>query len=321
MGKQERQNINYYLRPAKSIERKFFCDIFRKLEVFSPLRDYQYIGMGSKYFVDFTLFHKELGISKMYSIEGNASSEQEQNRFEFNKPFKCINMVFKSSSNAINDINWNTKSIVWLDYDEIFSRSNLHDIKNIVLNLLPHSVLLVTCNGNYSPDDQTDDRFEVFKKEFEDDVPMGTKKNQIVNKLFHQLVNEMINNKIQEALIEKNASISDDNEKMIFKQLVYFTYKDGSPMVTIGGVFIGKRDEEIFNNTNFYDFFFNNNIAHPYDIYLPNLTYKELQKINTQLPCENWSDINLFGLREEDLKIYMELYRYYPFYMESRFTG
>ncbi|MCB8814723.1 O-methyltransferase [Desulfosporosinus shakirovi] len=321
MGNVERQSINYYLRPAKSIERKFFCDIFRKLCLFSPINNYKYIGFGARYFIDFNLFHKELGIEKMISIEENATEEKEQERFEFNKPFKCIEMIFKNSSEAINQITWDSESIVWLDYDKIFSKSMLNDIKNVVLSMLPNSVILVTCNRCYSIDEHIENRFVKFKEEFMEDVPIDAKKTDIRSKIFHNLINKMINNKINEALIEKNRNIAEEEKKLIFKQLVYFTYKDGAPMITTGGIIIRKENETVFTEAKFYEFLFNQDITQPYDIYLPNLTYKELQKINSKMPCENWADIDLFGLNEEDLQKYMELYRYFPYYMESRFIG
>jgi hypothetical protein len=57
------EKINYSLRPAKSIERKMLCDAFRRLSAFGKVENYQYIGFGSTYFSDFSLFHKALGIS------------------------------------------------------------------------------------------------------------------------------------------------------------------------------------------------------------------------------------------------------------------
>ena len=63
------QKINYSIRPAKSAERKMLCELIQHLSVFHKLSDYQYIGFGSTYFTDFSLFHRNLGINKMISIE------------------------------------------------------------------------------------------------------------------------------------------------------------------------------------------------------------------------------------------------------------
>ena len=62
-----------------------------RLTVFDYIKNYRYIGMGAKYFVDFSLLHKEFGIDNMYSMEIN-SAEKNRKRFEFNKPFNCIKM-------------------------------------------------------------------------------------------------------------------------------------------------------------------------------------------------------------------------------------
>lgn len=86
--------VNFSLRPAKSIECKMLCEAFRQLSIFSDVEAYRYIGFGSKYFSDFTLIHKTLGIKDMISIERNV---QNRARFEFNRPFDCIRLMFGES--------------------------------------------------------------------------------------------------------------------------------------------------------------------------------------------------------------------------------
>ena len=88
------EKINYALRPAKSIERKMLCEVFRRLTPLGKLESYRYIGFGSTYFTDFILFHKSLGINSMISIE---KDEGNKDRFNFNLPFRCINLKFGSS--------------------------------------------------------------------------------------------------------------------------------------------------------------------------------------------------------------------------------
>ncbi len=92
------QGINYSLRPGKATERKMLCEAFRKLSFFRKLESYQYVGFGSTYFSDFSLFHKSLGLKNMISIEQNT---QDCYRFEFNKPFKCIDLRLGHSNNIL----------------------------------------------------------------------------------------------------------------------------------------------------------------------------------------------------------------------------
>jgi hypothetical protein len=73
------EKINYGLRPAKCIERKMMCEAFRRLSEFGSVESYRYIGFGSTYFSDFSLFHKHLGITNMISME---QDEHNAPRFE-----------------------------------------------------------------------------------------------------------------------------------------------------------------------------------------------------------------------------------------------
>jgi len=61
--------VNYVLRPAKNVERKMLCEAFQRLTNFASLREYRYIGFGSIFFSDFTLFHRNLGISDLIDID------------------------------------------------------------------------------------------------------------------------------------------------------------------------------------------------------------------------------------------------------------
>ena len=69
------KKINYETRPFKFTERKMLLSTFIRLsnKYESP---YQYIGFGGLTFTDFKLFHKELHIEKMHSIEGGDFSTE-----------------------------------------------------------------------------------------------------------------------------------------------------------------------------------------------------------------------------------------------------
>ena len=61
--------LNYETRPAKFTERKMLLSSFLRIcNLYGG--NYQYIGLGGVSFTDFKLFHKELHIDEMYSLEG-----------------------------------------------------------------------------------------------------------------------------------------------------------------------------------------------------------------------------------------------------------
>ena len=83
------REIDYRIRPAKYAERLMMVEAFRRLR-FGSIESYQYVGLGSVYFSDFSLIHRTLGISKMVSIEKN---EEDKSRFIENAPFSCIELL------------------------------------------------------------------------------------------------------------------------------------------------------------------------------------------------------------------------------------
>ena len=68
--------INYTLRPAKCVERKIMCEFLTKFGTEIPIHKYRYIGFGSFYFSDFVLFHNQLSINNMISIEQSSNFQR-----------------------------------------------------------------------------------------------------------------------------------------------------------------------------------------------------------------------------------------------------
>src|SRR5437868_13211604 len=104
--------VNYSLRPAKNIERKMMAEAFARLAPLRPLTKYRYIGFGSEFFNDFSLYHQALGITDMISIERDATRVE---RCEFNRPYKSIDLIPGEASAVLQKLSWTKPSIVWLD--------------------------------------------------------------------------------------------------------------------------------------------------------------------------------------------------------------
>ena len=137
--------INYRLRPAKSIERKMLCEAFRKLSIFGSTETFRYVGLGSFYFVDFVILHKELGITNMISIERDVQNIE---RYEFNKPYNNIRIHDGESSDVLIRLPWDMRTIVWLDYDGRLDKSILGDVATFCMKALPVSLLVVSVNSH-----------------------------------------------------------------------------------------------------------------------------------------------------------------------------
>lgn len=156
------QKINYQVRPAKSVERKMLCDLVREIQLVGGNGELRYIGLGAKYFTDFLLLHNEFGISDMISIE---AEKERQVRYEFNKPLKCIQMLYGTTNEILPQLDgFNEKmNLIWLDYDDVFCDTMLSDIETICRSIEIGSMFFISCNCSYRGDVQTE-KMESFKK-------------------------------------------------------------------------------------------------------------------------------------------------------------
>src|SRR3990172_75048 len=82
------QKVAYDLRPAKQVERRMILDALgRLMNQGVPIRDYQYTGFGSTYFVDFILLYRLVGLTRFLSVEFDTNITK---RVLYNKPFDPI---------------------------------------------------------------------------------------------------------------------------------------------------------------------------------------------------------------------------------------
>lgn len=307
--------INYNLRPAKQIERKMLCEAMRKLTPFSKLETYTYIGFGSFYFRDFYLLHKSLGIQNMISIESEITNIE---RFEFNKPFRCIKVIFGPSNSILPSLDWNLKTIAWLDYDGPLNTSVLTDINFVIQKLSPGSMFIVSVNAEPLKKTDTEKPIEIFKN-LVGELKVPTDINDSSKFSGWETANiyyRVIKNEIQEHLSTRNGP-RPTNNKFEFKQLFNFHYSDNAKMLTVGGVLIESGQSHTFDSCAFQDLPFVSLNEIPYLIELPLLTYREIRYLDSKLPNEQIEELKGNGIPEKELREYSKLYRYFPTFAES----
>jgi hypothetical protein len=305
--------INYNLRAAKSVERRMILFTAKELLRNTNISNYRYIGMGSTYFTDFKLFHKELHIEKMISIEMEASLIP---RCVFNKPFNCIEILPFKSTEALPKISWNSdaKDLIWMDYDGIFTFDIFDDIEYIFNNINQGSIYIMTCNKqltNYKS-------LEEFKEQFGELVPNDIDVKDLSAEKDFLLIQRMLTNKILETLNNRNHKLKEP-EKLTFNQLFLFTYKDSSNMISFGGFIDFKSNNFKLSDYNLDKFEFIKTQNERFKIEPPTLSYKEIHFLNTHLPNTEKDFINIKDLNfipEGDLIKYRTLYKYLPTYMD-----
>jgi uncharacterized membrane protein len=313
--------INYRLRPAKAVERKIICDSLRCLHPFGELKTYRYIGFGSTYFSDFILFHKFLHLEDMVSIE---KDEHAKERFEYNKPFGCINIKYGDSCEILPALAWDKKSIVWLDYDDPLEIKVLNDIDLLISKLVSGSILIVTVSAEPErPSEEGLSREEINKHRVSklherlppEKIPINLQPSDLTGKKLSDLYKRILDNQLEQSIINVNSARS-AKEKLCYKQVFNFRYADGCRMLTVGWLIFEQHFSEIADQCKFDNNFHVEKSNEAYEIKVPNLTIKEIQHLDGQMPASNCDDLNRICIPLKDVKSYAELYKYFPSFVE-----
>lgn len=309
--------INYELRPAKYVERRLLLISLERIMGYyksSINASYSYIGFGALAFTDFKLFHRELGIKKMVSIEGGDYSSE---RLELNKPYSCISIKQGEANEILPNLNFENQTIIWLDYDEHLQHYYFDDIHTCISKMNTGSILLVTCNTALQKGPKRDRQpltDEEFRAEFEDLVPIDVGEHCCTASKSARTIWRMFHSYCKNELKSRNMV---NHENLSFLPIYNFVYKDGAEMVTFGGVIA--EDGTTINDLNLPapEFFG----AEQCRIDFPNLTYRETIRLNQVLDnseLERSLFINAGILTQEELDNYKKFYKFMPNYFDVR---
>lgn len=306
--------LNYEIRPCKFVERRILLSSLYQIVINLKL-DYQYIGFGGLAFTDFKLFHKELNIDTMYSIEGGFTPQ----KLDFNKPFSCINILHGMSTQMLQKIDLNKPSIVWLDYDGTLTIDVFSDI-NILFNLLPHgSVYIMSCNRqlmNYNVDPKRQYTKEELVQEFGGLVPFDIENECCTDKNAPTTIKKMLSSYCNKLIEERNRLTPN---KLKFKSLYNIKYQEhgGAKMFTFGGIIL----DNLFNEEKLYM----NKLDHlngenPFEIDLPNITHKEALYLSQILDIDvkEKDIVKNKIIKEKDIMKFKKFYKYMPNFYDVR---
>lgn len=306
--------LNYETRPCKFVERMMILASLQRIcNKFEG--EYQYIGFGGVSYVDFRLFHKNLPINEMHSIEGGEYLHID--RLEFNKPFSKIKIHKQSATIALTQINIKNKNtIIWLDYDGTLCNEMFEDLKIIINKLSIGSIFIMTCNrqlkDNESRKTYTADEFRDI---FGSYAPFDLANQDLSDTYSYKVISKMYNTFIDKEL--KNRC----EETLSFHQLYNIIYQEnrGARMYTFGGVVLKAGCEISEMDLCQYNFIYSldNNL---FEIKVPNITYSEEQLINKHIDFTDcYPDVLLNIVSKEDYKEYRNCYKYYPNFVNVMF--
>ena len=297
--------INYQLRPTKHVERKIFVEILTHLRGLGcNISKYHYMGLGAPYFVDFLLFHKHLYIKKMTSFENDSGLF---GRVNFNKPLAHINVLEEDATATLpTHIKENEKYVIWLDYECNLNKDIL-DVVGLLAGILPEgSILIVTVNTHLpgvSNEEARDLEVKRYLDLFSGSIP-GIQDIDITPNTLGQLCAKAMKAQVEEGALARGG----EN----FVQLFNYTYADGAPMLTFGGIF--KEEDESFEEEISKLRYVHQDDA-PCKISVPALTHKERIWLD-KYGSPSRARVAATGLTADEIKQYFEFEAHYPTYYE-----
>jgi hypothetical protein len=306
--------IDYRLRPAKAVERRMMAEAFLRLRPFGSVETYRYVGMGSVYFSDFSLFHALCGFDPMISLEGTDDAKV-QNRFKLNVPLGNITVHFGHSNTTLPTLPWDLRSVVWLDYDGVLNKEVLIDLRYLAAKLVSGSVLTVSVNASLQDtNDGTMTPLQVLTERLgsSSKIPAAATEASVIKSAdIETLYRDILTQELRDGLNDRNAG-RPAGQKFAFEQVFFFKYKDGAPMMTIGWIVFDEGQRALYEQCAFNGLPFVRREAEPFSISVPLLTNTELREINRCDEEGKYRKLEELPLPQSEIDKFHGLRRYWP---------
>ena len=300
------REIDYRIRPAKNVERKMLLEICSRMGGVEEMSNYRYVGMGSIYFVDFSLFHRTFGIDSMISLEGR---EGLMDRCEWNRPYDCIEVRPTPVEVALAQLRSDTPTIMWLDYEDKLDASILSQLAEACEVLAPRSILIATVNAT---PDAPKTRVKKFRKRFGNRDVGAVDKDADLGKLKLRRLNyDYMRQAVEEAVSARGV-----RDGVVQRQLAHFAYRDGADMLTVAWLLHRDSESTAISACGFDKLDFAHGGPEPFEILVPKLTHRERLELDRLLP-DGAIDQPPGGIDAEDAKAYSTLYRQMPIYVDA----
>ncbi|WP_176048996.1 O-methyltransferase [Burkholderia sp. BCC1644] len=311
------ESVNYTLRLNKNVERKLMFEALQCIGHKISLIDYQYIGMGSMWFVDLIMAHRLLHIQDLISLEHSDYAD----RAIFNKPYDCVQVVPGDTSTLLPTLNWGKKTIIWLDYDTGVSGPLFDDLTIVGEKINAGSIIMITAKAhigdlpNKKEDGSEFTRREAMEYTLGQYIPQDMQ--PVKASQYPEILGRSIFVALRSHLRVRSAGLS-------LLPIFHFYYKDGAPMVTVGAIVVDETQgyRELVESSGVFSRFPYFTGETQYTIKVPPLTQKEKMALDNMMPSISAPKELLvrakygFSIDQELLDNFFQLYRAYPTFSE-----
>ena len=169
---------------------------------------------------------------------------------------------------------------------------------------------------NAHPDDCSDDeRLRKLKTRVgADKVPHDVDPKRLAGWDLAEVSRRIMFAEVEETINTRNGELP-QNVHLRYKQLFNFNYRDGARMLTTGGLVYDMGQDNVVDYCGFNQLDFVREGSEPYEIVVPNLTFREMRHIDAQLPPQS-GGVNA-PVGEKDVEAYTRIYRYFPRFVEA----
>lgn len=313
------RKINYGLRPSKQVERRLIADVLRRADgVGYDVSSYRYLGFGSIYYADFSLFHRELRIGDMVCVESAAIPLA----MAFNKPFEFVDLRMDAFAAVVPTLDRGKRHFVWLDYDSILDDDTVRDIRSILGILAPGSVFIITVQArppqssvDYELDRCHDERMASALDDVRQTIGRYRRRRIKATELSERGIARLYQQVLSGIATSSLASRSGDRLRLY--QLFSFRYKDNVPMFTFGGIVDKQRLGGRFRRAGIIGLPYvqSDPRGEPVEISVPMLTARERLWLEQHL-VDDPKLSGAFELPERQVSNFRRYYRQYPTYSE-----
>lgn len=320
------QSLPYRLRPNKAVDRELFLSLLMRLAPKLALEKYHYVGLGGPFLEDFRMIHSRLGIAKMTSIERD---EQVHKRQIFNRPIACIECVYKSLEDYLDETDFDSPAIIWFDYTEPRGITTQIERFARTIGKVPiGSVLRITLNANPASlgrpeprdisvegeDEASEDgaqkptiqewRLARFKERLGTLFPSGLTADGMNSKTYGMSLLRVL-----KLAVEKEA-LSYPDRRIVWALTTH--YSDGQVMVTAALVVCQSDDKAIDELVNTWEFHATTDAPHRLDLPALSMLERLTMESNDDAQTKMGFELPRSDMGENPFEVFKKFYRIYP---------
>ena len=257
------------------------------------------------------MVHKALGIKDLISIEATDKPD-EQARFSHNKPYAGLTIHFGHSSRVLPTLDLAKRSLVWLDYDGPLSRSMANDLATVGRHAPSGTFVGVTFTASFpTTNPGRENELKRLKEEFSDFLSDDTKATTFNGAKYGEFGRSALGALFEKAMSDADAGEQDAGKIRSVRQICFFKYKDGAPMITVGWLVVAAAEMPIFESCDFDALTFVRTGTLPFVIKIPLVTPLEVREMERRLP-DLATATDLDWIPADERKNFANVYRYLP---------